>query len=242
MRTLGLLGGMSWESTAVYYRLLNQGVRQRLGGHHSARLLMWSADFAPIAALQAAGAWDEASAILRRAAVDLESAGAAALMICANTMHRMAGEVAGVVAIPLLHVVDATAAAILAAGVERPVLLATRFTMEESFWRDRLRAAGVEAIVPPPDERLRLHAIIFDELVQGRFEPASREAVRAIAARAIDEEGADGVILGCTEFGILAGPADFAAPVFDTTAIHVQKPAWISRWSRKRRRPWDRRL
>ncbi len=222
MRTLGLLGGMSWESTAVYYRLLNQGVRQRLGGQHSARLLMWSADFAPIAALQAAGAWDEASAILCGAAVDLEAAGADALMICANTMHRMADEVAAATGVPLLHVVDATAAAIRAAGARRPVLLATRFTMEETFWRDRLRAGGVEAIVPPAEDRQRLHAIIFDELVQGRFAAASREEVGAIAARAIDEKGADGVILGCTEFGILAGPADFAAPVFDTTLIHAE--------------------
>jgi aspartate racemase len=222
MHTLGLMGGMSWESTAVYYRLLNQGVRQRLGGQHSARLLMWSADFAPIAALQAAGAWDEASAILCQAAVHLEAAGADALMICANTMHRMADEVAAAVRIPLLHVVDATAAAIRAADVQRPVLLATRFTMEETFWRDRLRAGGVEAIVPPADERQRLHAIIFDDLVQGRFEPASREEVGAIAARAVDAQGADGVILGCTEFGILAGPGDFAVPVFDTTLIHAE--------------------
>lgn len=222
MKTLGLLGGMSWESTAVYYRLLNEGARARLGGQHSAKLLLWSADFAPIAALQATGAWDEATAILVDAGRRLEDAGAEALLICANTMHRMAPEVAAAIGIPLLHVCDATAAAIRAAGARRPVLLATRFTMEQAFWRDRVRVGGVETIVPPPADRERLHAIIFDELVQGRFEDASRAEVIAIARRQISDEGADGVILGCTEFGLLVGQPDFAVPVFDTTAIHAQ--------------------
>jgi aspartate racemase len=222
MKTLGLLGGMSWESTAVYYRLLNRMARERLGGRHSAKLLLWSTDFALIAAMQAAADWDAATAILVDAARRLERAGAQAILICANTMHRMAPEVAAAIAVPLLHVVDATADAIRAAGLERPLLLATRFTMEDGFWRDRLRERGVEAITPPAQDRERLHAIIFDELVQGRFEPASRAAVIAIAQRQVRAEGADAVILGCTEFGLLVEASDMPVPVFDTTEIHAR--------------------
>jgi aspartate racemase len=222
MRTLGLLGGMSWESTSVYYRLLNQIARERRGGQHSAKLLIWSADFAPIAALQVAGEWDAATTILVEAARALERAGAQGLLICANTMHRMASEIEEAIAIPLLHVADATAQALLLAGSRRPLLLATRFTMEGGFWRDRLAAGGVKAIIPPPADRERLHAIIYDELVQGRFEPASRLAVIAIAERQVTEQGADGVILGCTEFGLLVEPADLPVPMFDTTVIHAQ--------------------
>jgi aspartate racemase len=222
MKTLGLLGGMSWESTAVYYRLLNRMARERLGGQHSARLLMWSADFAPIAAMQAAGEWDRATEVLTEAARRLERAGAEALLICANTMHRMAPEVQAAVQVPVLNVADATAAAIRAAGAARPLLLATRFTMEQTFYRDRLSAGGVEAIVPDVDERQRLHAIIFDELVQGRFEPASRAAVVAIAERSVRDAAADAVIFGCTEFGLLVAPADLSVPVFDTTEIHAR--------------------
>ncbi len=222
MKTLGLLGGMSWESTQVYYRLLNQGVREWLGGLHSARLLIWSLDFAPIADFQAQGDWDQAAAILVDAARRLEQAGVEGLMICANTMHRVADEVAAAIEIPLLHVVDATAAAARARGVTRAVLLATRYTMEQGFWRDRLREGGVETVIPAQPDRERLHAIIFEELVQGRFEAASRDAVKAIAERLISHDGGEGVILGCTEFGILTGSADFTVPVFDTTRIHVQ--------------------
>jgi len=221
MKTLGLLGGMSWESTSVYYRLLNQIARERLGGQHSAKLLIWSADFAPIAAFQAAGDWDAATALLVDASRALEIAGAEGLLICANTMHKMAREIEAAVAIPLLHVADASAQALVAAGCQRPLLLATKFTMEQGFWRDRLRRGGVEAVIPPPADRERLHAIIYDELVQGRFEPASRAAVIAIAERQIEEAGADSVILGCTEFGLLIGPTDLSAPTFDTTAIHA---------------------
>jgi aspartate racemase len=222
MRTLGLLAGMSWESTSAYYALLNRLVRERLGGQHSAQLLIWSADFAPIAAMQAAGDWEAATAILVGAAERLETAGAQGLLICANTMHRMAPEVQAAISIPLLHVGDATAAEVSSAGATRPLLLATRFTMEQAFWRDRLRDGGVEALIPPPADRGRLHAIIFDELVQGRFEPKSRAEVIAIAERQVAERGADSVILGCTEFGLLVEPSDFAVPVFDTTAIHAR--------------------
>jgi aspartate racemase len=222
MKTLGLLGGMSWESTAVYYRRLNQMARERLGGQHSARLLLWSADFAPIAAMQAAGDWNAATAVLVDAARSLEGAGADAILICANTMHRMAPEVADAVAVPLIHVADATAQTLLAAGSRRPLLLATAFTMEQPFYRDRLAAAGLHTIIPGAAERARLHAIIFDELVQGRFDAASRTEVVAIAEASIGNDGADAVILGCTEFGLLVSPEDFPVPVFDTTEIHAR--------------------
>ena len=222
MKTLGLLGGMSWESTAVYYRLLNERARERLGGQHSARLLIWSADFAPIAAMQAAGAWDEAADVLVAAARGLEGAGAHGLMICANTMHRMAPQIGAAVGIPLLHVADATAAAIRASQVRRPLLLGTRFTMEQDFYRERLRGGGVEAVIPPAVDRERLHAMVFDELVQGRVEPASRAAFIDIVRRAAREQGADGAILGCTEFGLLIGADDLAIPAFDTTQIHAR--------------------
>jgi aspartate racemase len=222
MRTLGLLGGMSWESTAIYYRRLNEMARERLGGQHSARLLLWSADFAPMAALQSAGDWDAATRILVDAALSLERAGAEALLICANTMHRMASEIQAALAIPLLHVADATAAKLLARGARRPLLIATKFTMEEPFWRARLAAGGVGAVIPPADARERLHAIIYDELVQGRFEEASRRAVGEIVERETRAARVDSLILGCTEFGLLLGPADVAIPVFDTTEIHAR--------------------
>ena len=222
MKTLGLLGGMSWESTTAYYQRLNRLARERLGGQHSAKLLIWSADFAPIALMQAAGEWGQATRVLIDAARRLEGAGAQALLICANTMHLMAEEVQAAVGIPLIHVADAAAARLKANGATRPVLLATRFTMEKPFYRERLASRGVEAVVPSEADRERLHAIIFDELVQGRFEPASRAAVAAIAARAITGEGADSVVLGCTEFGLLVESGDFPAPVFDTTEIHAR--------------------
>jgi aspartate racemase len=221
MKTLGLLGGMSWESTSLYYQHLNRLTRERLGGRHSARLLIWSADFAQIADLQSAGDWDAAAGILLDAGRALERAGAQALMICANTMHRMAPQVQAAVDIPLLHVADAVSAAIRRAGARRPLLLATRFTMEQDFYVERLRRGGVEAMIPPRKARDRLHAIIFDELVQGRFEPDSRAEIIAVVEAAITR-GADAVILGCTEFALLVGPGDWPVPTFDTTELHAR--------------------
>ena len=221
MKTLGLIGGMSWESTLVYYRRLNRGVRDRLGGMHSAALILWSVDFAPIAAMQAAGDWDRATTALEDAARRLERAGADALLICANTMHRMAGEVQAAVSIPVLHVADATAAAVRAAGSSRPLLLATRFTMEQAFYRDRLKADGVAAVIPGEADRARLHAIIYDELVQGVISLDSKATMMAIIDNARRDQGVDGVILGCTEFGLLIGPDDLDLPVFDTALIHA---------------------
>ncbi len=222
MKTLGLIGGMSWESTTLYYQLLNRIARERLGGQHSAKLVLWSVDFAPIARMQAAGLWDEATAVMVDAARRLERAGAEAIVICANTMHRMADDVAAAVSPPLLHVADATAAAVRAAGVRRPLLLATRFTMEQAYYRDRLRKHGVEALIPSPLDRERLHAIIFDELVLGRFKLASKDALVAMTESAVRGEGVDGVILGCTEFGLLVKPEDLPVPAFDTAEIHAK--------------------
>lgn len=221
MRTLGLIGGLSWESTSLYYQLMNRIARARLGGRHSARLVIWSLDFAPIAAMQAAGLWDEATAVMVEAARRCEAAGAEALVICANTMHRMADDVAASVAIPLIHVADATAAALAQAGARRPLLLATRYTMEQTFYRDRLRRGGVEALVPAEPDRARLNAIIYNELVLGRFKLASKEALVEIAASAVRGEGADAVILGCTELGLILTPDDLPVPVFDTTELHA---------------------
>jgi len=213
---------MSWESTTLYYQLLNRMARDALGGQTSARLVLWSVDFAPIVRMQAAGLWDEATTVMVDAARRLERAGAEAVVICANTMHLMADDVAASVDIPLIHVADATAAAITAAGARRPLLLATRYTMEHPFYRDRLRRHGVEPLVPSEPDRARLQSIIFDELVQGRFKLSSKDAVVAIAESAVRGEAADAVILGCTEFGLLVKPDDLPVQVFDTTEIHAR--------------------
>jgi aspartate racemase len=222
MKTLGLIGGMSWESTTLYYQFLNRMARERLGGQHSASLVLVSVDFAPIAGMQAAGLWDEATSEMVDAARRLERAGAQAIVICANTMHRMADDVAASVGVPLVHVAEATADAIKAAGVKRPLLLATRFTMEQPFYRDRLRRHGVEALVPSEPDRARLHSIIYDELVQGRFKLASKEAMVEIVESAVRGEDVDGVILGCTEFGLLLKPGDLPVPMFDTAELHAK--------------------
>ncbi len=212
---------MSWESTTLYYQHLNRMVRDRLGGQHSARLLIWSDDFAPIAQAQAAGDWDALADLLAKAARDLEVAGAQALLICANTMHKLAPQVQAAIGIPVIHVADATAAALTAAGARRPLLLATRFTMEGDFYRGRLAELGLQAQIPDASERERLHAIIYDELIQGRFEAPSRAAVVAMTERAA-QAGADAVIFGCTEIGLLLEQKDVSLPVFDTTEIHAR--------------------
>jgi aspartate racemase len=221
MATIGLIGGMSWESTAVYYRLLNEGVRARSGGLHSADVLLHSVDFAPIAEMQAKGDWAAAGAALAASARRLEQGGASCLVLCTNTMNKVADTIIAATKLPFLHLADVTARAVLASPSCRPLLLATRFTMEQGFYRDRLRAFGVEALVPRPDERDDVHRIIYEELCRGRIEPASRERYRAVVARAAREEGADGVILGCTEIGLLLSQGDVSVPVFDTTALHV---------------------
>lgn len=221
MKTIGLIGGMSWESTVSYYTLLNRLTRQRLGGLHSAKILLHSFDFAEIETLQNQGAWDRATELMVAAAENLESAGADCLLIATNTMHKMADEVASALAIPLLHIADVTAQAISSAGVRAPVLLATRYTMEEAFYRDRLNANGVNARIPGPEDRETVHRVIYDELCQGQVVPASKRAYLEITQRAI-EQGADSVVFGCTEVSLLIDASDFTVPTFDTTALHAE--------------------
>lgn len=221
MRTLGLLGGMSAESTAVYYRELNRLVRERLGGLHSAELLIWSVDFAPIAELQARGDWAETGRILADGARRLVAAGADAILLCTNTMHMNAGEIEAAADAPFLHIGDATAEACRAAGITRPLLLATRFTMEKAFYRDRMAAAGMPTITPGEADRGRLHAIIYDELCQGVVEAGSKSAVLEMVEKA-RAQGADGVIFGCTEVGLLLDPADLPIPAVDSTIAHCR--------------------
>ena len=220
MKTLGLIGGMSWESTATYYGLLNRMTRERLGGSHSAPLILWSVDFEPIVQMQAEGRWDEATAIMVHAARRLEGAGAQGLMICANTMHRMAGEVQAAIGIPLIHIADATADAVKATSVRQPLLLGTRYTMEEPFYRDRLTSLGVKVMVPGEVDRARLQRMIYEELVRGIINPQSRAALLQIVG-AERARGADGVILGCTEFGMLVGEDDIRIPTFNSTELHA---------------------
>lgn len=225
MATLGLLGGMSWESTIPYYRVVNETVRERLGGHHSAPLLLYSVDFAAIEALQARGDWEAAGRLLVDAGAALERAGAQALVLCTNTMHRVAGALEAGVALPLLHIADATAAAVRAAGLVRVGLLGTRFTMEQAFYRERLaRSAGVEVLVPGAEDRDHVHRAIYQELCHGQFSDASRERFQAVIGRLADA-GAQGVILGCTEIGLLVGPRQSPVPLFDTAALHARHAA-----------------
>ena len=221
MKTLGLIGGISAESTTVYYQQLNRRVRERLGGLHSAELILWSVDFAPIAALQAVEDWTETGRILAEAARKLEAAGAGAIIICANTMHINAPQVEAAVAIPLIHIADATAAALSAKGVSRPLLLATRFTMEKPFYRDRLERAGFSVLTPGAGDRERLHAIIYDELCQGVILADSRVAVADIIERGL-ANGADSIIFGCTEIGLLLDAEAMPAPTVDTAMAHVE--------------------
>lgn len=228
MRTLGVLGGMSWESTAVYYRLLNEHVRDRLGGLHSAPLIVWSYEFAPIAEMQARGEWERAGAQLAADARRLQDAGATAILLATNTMHEVADTIQAALSIPLLHIADPTAAAIRAAGVKRPALLATRFTMERAFYADRLRNRhGIDVIVPDEDGRRIVHDAIYDELCRGIVRETTKarylEVIDALRAR-----GADSVIFGCTEIDLLLSAQDVPVPVFDTTALHARAGAdWI---------------
>ncbi|RKS75541.1 aspartate racemase [Motilibacter peucedani] len=220
-RTLGLLGGMSWESSAEYYRLANVLVRERLGGLHSARLLLASVDFAEIEALQVSDRWDEAGERLAEVARSLELGGADVLLLCTNTMHLVAEQVQTAVDVPLLHICDVTAAAVRARGVRQVGLLGTAFTMERSFYRERLEAGGLSVLVPEVDDRALVHRVIYEELCLGIVREESRDAFRALIERLVTR-GAEGVVLGCTEIELLVGQADSSVPVFPTTRLHVE--------------------
>ncbi|GAB3338342.1 MULTISPECIES: aspartate/glutamate racemase family protein [Chromohalobacter] len=222
MRTIGLLGGMSWESTESYYRALNDGVKQALGGFHSAKIAMVSVDFAEIETLQRDGRWDAAGEALAAAARQIERAGADFLLIATNTMHKVAPQVEAAIDIPLLHIADATAESLVADGITRVGLLGTRFTMEQDFYKQRLSEHyGIDVIVPDDTQREHVHRVIFEELCLGRIEPASREAFLAVID-ALHARGAQAVILGCTEIAMLIKATDTQVPLYDTTALHAQ--------------------
>ena len=229
MKCLGVIGGMSWESTLLYYRLLNQGVAARLGGLHSARLVLHSVDFAPLAAMQAAGRWDAVAQLLADAARGLRAAGADGLVLATNTMHKLAAAIECASGLPLLHIADATGAAISAAGVGCVGLLGTRFTMDDaSIVQTRLQQRhGLQVLVPGDDDRALVHRVIYDELCRGIIDSGSRQAYRDTITR-LQAQGAQGVILGCTEITLLIDAASSPLPVFDTTALHAAAAVdWI---------------
>lgn len=221
LRLIGMIGGTSWESTTHYYQLLNRLARERLGGKHSARLLLWSVDFAPIAQLQEEGDWDALTDVMVDAATRLENAGAEGLLICANSMHLMADDIAAAIKIPLVHIADVTATALKLRNSYRPVLLGTRFVMDQPFYAERLRRHGIDPIVPGDVDRAELHRIIFEELIHGQFLDASRARLVDVVNR-LKPQGADGVVLGCTEFGMLAPPETFDLPAVDTAEAHAE--------------------
>lgn len=225
MKMIGLLGGMSWESSLHYYRLVNERVKARLGGLHSARCIMYSLDFAEIEAMQHEGRWDETGAVLADAGKRLEEAGAEVLVLCTNTMHKVAAAVEEAVEAPLLHIADATAAAVRERGFDTVGLLGTRFTMEERFYGARLEERhGLRVLVPGDEERALVHRVIYDELCLGVVNPQSRSAYERII-RQLARSGAQGVILGCTEIGLLVDDSASPVPLFDTTRIHAEAAA-----------------
>jgi amino-acid racemase len=228
LRTIGLIGGMSWESSALYYQWVNEGVKERLGGLHSAEVVMYSVDFAGIELLQHEGRWEEAAERLVEVAKKVERGGADFLVLCTNTMHKVASAITTAVEIPLLHIADATADRIKPNGIRRVGLLGTGFTMEQGFYKGRLADEhGLEVLVPDEEDRRLVHDIIYDELCLGKVRDASRKEYRRIMAGLV-ERGAEAIILGCTEITILVTQEDAAVPLFDTTAIHAQKAVEIA--------------
>lgn len=221
MKTIGLIGGMSWESSIEYYRIINETVKERMGGLHSAKSVMYSVDFAEIELLQRQGRWDEATRLMIDAARQVERGGADLVVVCTNTMHKMADDIQQAVRIPLLHIADATAERVRTQGLERVGLLGTRFTMEEDFYRGRLASKyHLTVLIPGPADREIVHRIIYDELVRGEVKPSSKAEYLRVIDR-LTENGAQGIILGCTEIGLLINQADSRVPLFDTTRIHA---------------------
>ena len=221
MKTIGLIGGMSWESSQEYYRIINQEIRARLGGTHSAKSLMWSMDFAEIEYLQHQGKWDALTKLMIEAAQNLEKGGADFILICTNTMHKMAADIERATSIPLVHIADPTAEKIKAAGLSKVGLLGTAFTMEQDFYKGRLAERhGLDVVIPDAADRAEVHRIIYEELVAGRILDTSRDRYRAVIRRLV-EAGAEAIILGCTEIMLLIGAQDSPVPVFDTTALHA---------------------
>lgn len=220
MKTIGLIGGMSWESSLEYYRIINKEVNARLGGLHSAQILLYSVDFAEIERLQSAGDWEEAGRQLGEAALKLEEAGADFIVICTNTMHKVVAQIERAISIPVLHIADATAVEIGRKKITKVGLLGTRYTMEQDFYRSRIGSHGIEVLVPCAEHREEINRIIFEELVAGELKQSSKESFQQ-AIRGLMEAGAEGIILGFTEIGLLIKPEDAEVPVFDTTEIHA---------------------
>ena len=221
MKTMGLLGGMSWESTIPYYRLINEGIKERLGGLHSAKIVLHSVDFHEIEACQSKGEWDLAGDMLAQAALGLQKAGAEGIVLCTNTMHKVAHHIESRCGLPFLHIADATGRAITAQNVQRVALLGTRYTMEQDFYRGRLNAEfGIESLIPEEPQRLRINQIIFEELCLGKITEESKRYYQQVIEK-LQGQGAQGVIFGCTEIGLLLNQQDCPLPVFDTAAIHA---------------------
>ena len=220
MKTIGLLGGMSWESTIPYYRIINEEIRSALGGLHSAKVLLYSVDFQEIEACQAAGDWDRSAALLSDAAAGLERAGADFLVLCTNTMHRVAPQIAGRVGIPLLHIADTVTAALQAEGISRAALLGTKYTMGQALYREKLTQAGIEVLVPEGKDAELVNRVIYDELCLGILSEKSKRSYLRIIGQ-LTEQGAQGIVLGCTEIGLLIRQEDTGVPLFDTACIHA---------------------
>lgn len=224
MKTIGLIGGMSWESTVTYYKIINEAVKSRLGGLHSAKILMYSVDFDEIEKCQSEGDWDKSADILASAAERLEGAGADFIVICTNTMHRVAPQIEKRIGIPIIHIAEATADELKKNGIERVALLGTKYTMTQDFYRDKIKEAGIEVLTPEGEDIDTVNSIIYDELCLGIISDESRKKYIDIIS-GLEKRGAQGVILGCTEIGLLIGQEDTSLPVFDTTVIHAEKAA-----------------
>ncbi|WP_457970927.1 aspartate/glutamate racemase family protein [Acinetobacter calcoaceticus] len=227
MKTIGLLGGMSWESTALYYQQINKMVHGKLGKLHSAKVIINSVDFEEIAALQAKGLWQEAGAYLAEQALNLEKAGAECILVCTNTMHKIAPQIEDAITVPFLHIADATAKEIVSQDIGKVALLGTAFTMEQDFYKARLQEHGIDVIIPNEADRKIVHRIIYEELCLGVINPDSRQKYETIV-EALIAEGAEGIILGCTEICMLIGELKFSVPLFDTTAIHAKEAVSFS--------------
>lgn len=224
MKTIGLIGGMSWESTASYYQLINETIKEKLGGLHSAKILLYSVDFAEIERYQASGDWDRSAEVLSQIAQNLEQAGADFIVICTNTMHKVAPQIQKTISIPILHIAQATADALLENGIKKVGLLGTKYTMTQDFYKEKLFEAGLDVVIPDQAGVEEVNRIIYDELCLGQIEESSKQAYLAIIDD-LKNAGAEAVILGCTEIGLLVQQEDTDVPLFDTTEIHAQKAA-----------------
>ena len=227
MKTIGLIGGMSWESTVTYYQIINERVNAALGGYHSAKILLYSVDFAEVEAAQRREDWTGVGELMAEAALRLERGGADFVLLGTNTMHKSCAQIERAIHIPFVHIADATAEALLAAGVKRVALLGTRYTMEQDFYKERLTRQGLTVEIPLPEERARIHSVIFDELCFGKVLPESRDAYLRVIER-MAAAGAEAAILGCTEIGMLVKQADTRVPLFDTTVVHAEKAAALA--------------